>query len=103
MGEFDQKIDAILGDHPAGVTLSVQVVPGASKSEIIGLHGTSLRVRVAAPAERGKANKAVLKLLRSALGYRVDLLSGATSRIKRVLVREATQSEVRSKIASICR
>jgi uncharacterized protein (TIGR00251 family) len=43
-------------------------VPGASRSEIAGVLGDRLKVRVAAPAEGGKANEAVLELLRGWLG-----------------------------------
>ena len=42
-----------------GLRLKIKAVPGASNSEISGWLGDSLKVRVAAPAERGKANAAL--------------------------------------------
>lgn len=48
--------------------LSVKVVPGASRDRVIGWLGERLKVSVAAPPERGKANQAVLDLLGRTLG-----------------------------------
>ena len=42
--------------------LEVKVVPGASRSEVTGWLGDSLKIRVAAPPERGKANAAVVRM-----------------------------------------
>jgi uncharacterized protein len=80
--------------HPEGTEVDVWVVPGASRSEITGMHGEVLRVRVAAPPEGGKANKAVEALLSEATGARVRLVSGASSRRKRLLVEGSTVSDV---------
>jgi len=73
--------------HAEGVVVEVQVVPNASQDEVVGRHGARLRVRVSAPAERGKANRAVVRLLASTFGVRADLMSGARSKIKRFLLR----------------
>ncbi len=51
----------------AFTTVRVKVVPGASRNEIAGWLGQALKVRVAAPAEGGKANRVVIKLLADAL------------------------------------
>ena len=45
----------------AGLTLTIRVVPNARKDEIVGLVGQRLKVRVSAPLEDGKANKADCK------------------------------------------
>ncbi|HSF85221.1 MAG TPA: DUF167 domain-containing protein [Acidimicrobiia bacterium] len=66
-----------------GVDLIVWVVPGASRSEVAGLYGDALRVRVTQAPERGRANVAAGELLTQALGARVELVGGATSRRKR--------------------
>jgi hypothetical protein len=53
-------------------------------------HGDALKVRVAAPAEGGRANRAVVPLLVDSLGLRItdiELVSGATSRRKRACLR----------------
>ncbi len=72
--------------HPDGTEVVVWVVPGASRSEVVGLHGDALRIRVAAPPEGGKANKSVIRLLAGVTGVRVRLVSGAGSRRKRLVL-----------------
>lgn len=62
------------------------VVPGASRTEIKGLHGDHLRIRVAAPPEGGRANREVCDLIGGRCGTRAELISGFSSRHKRVLV-----------------
>lgn len=63
------------------------VVAGASRSELKGRHGETLRIRVAAPAEAGRANREACRLLERALGGQAEILSGGASREKRILVR----------------
>lgn len=69
------------------------MVPGSSRNQVVGLHGTRVRVKTTAPPEGGRANKAVAALLAEAFGVRVDLLSGASSRVKRYLLRGAAPGE----------
>ncbi|NOX22165.1 MAG: DUF167 domain-containing protein, partial [Actinobacteria bacterium] len=52
-----------LREQDDGVVVDVWVVPGASRTEIVGAHDGALRIRVAAPPEGGKANRAVRKAL----------------------------------------
>lgn len=54
--------------------LKVKVVPGASRSQVVGRHGEGIRVRVAAPPEAGRANQELIDVLASALGMRGDAL-----------------------------
>ncbi len=85
----------VVRNHPDGSTLTVWVVPGARRTEIVGYYGDALRIRVAAPPEKGLANKAVAQLLGDALRAKVRLASGATSRRKRfVVVAQDTESVV---------
>lgn len=62
------------------------MVPGASRSEISGIHGSSLKVRVSVPPEAGRANAELMRILATAFGCRVKLLSGTTGRRKQVLL-----------------
>ncbi len=73
--------------HADGVTVRVLVVPGASRTEIKGRHGDSIKVRVAAPPEGGRANRAVVDLLQNVVGGKAELVGGATSRRKVILIR----------------
>jgi len=70
-----------------GIELRIKVVPGASRSEIAGVLGDRLKVRVAAPAESGKANRAAIELLQEWLGVRkVEIVGGLSSPEKTVRV-----------------
>jgi len=68
-----------------GCRLKVKVVPGASRTEIVGRLGDALKVRVAAPPEGGKANREVLAVLADRLGLplgQLTVLSGQSSPAK---------------------
>lgn len=71
------------------VILTLHIQPGAKKTEITGLHGEALKIRLAAPPVDGKANAALIAFLAKACGVSkssVELVSGDTSRAKRVRV-----------------
>lgn len=93
-----------LAEHPRGTVLEVRARPGGRHDAIVGTHAGALRVSVSAAPERGKANAAILDVLAEALGSRpsqIDLLSGAKSHAKRVLVVGMTPNEVRRRLASL--
>ena len=82
-----------------GVTVRVWVVPGASRTEVVGLHGDTLKVRVTAPAERGKANRAVVRLLADMLAPApVRLVSGGAARTKTIAIDGADLDLVRKRL-----
>ncbi len=67
--------------------LNLHIQPGAKKTEIAGLHGEALKIRLAAPPVDGKANAALIAFLAKTCGVpksAVALVSGDTSRTKRV-------------------
>ncbi len=71
--------------------LRVHAQPGARRTEVAGLHGDSLKVRVREPALEDRANEALVQFLADALGVArrdVKLASGARSREKRFEVRD---------------
>ena len=83
----------------AMVRVAVHVQPRATRSEIIGQHGTALKVRLQAPPVDGAANEALVRLLAAALGVpggSVRLVAGATSRTKTVEVSGTTVAAVRA-------
>jgi uncharacterized protein len=84
-----------------GVILNIRVVPRASKSEVLGLHGDALKVRLQAPPVEGRANAALIDFLSDTLDLparQIALLSGATGRNKRVRVQGATVGEIQGKL-----
>ena len=85
------------------ILLRLQVQPGARHPGILGRHGDALKVAVTAPADRGKANDAVLGLVAEVLGVRrasVELVGGASSRTKRVAVQGRTAEQVRTALGN---
>lgn len=72
-----------------GYILRLLVVPGASRTEVVGLQGDRLKLRVAAAPEKGAANKKLLDFLAKVLGVpkkSVRLTGGAQSREKVVAI-----------------
>ena len=50
------------------VLLPVKAVPNASRSRLMGEWNEHLKIAVASPPEKGKANKAIIELLARTLG-----------------------------------
>ena len=93
------RITAIDG----GVRFAVKAVPGASRDALAGEYAGAVKVRVSRPAERGKANDALCKLLAAALGVRknaVRIVSGHTSPVKAVEVRGVTVAEAAARLSA---
>jgi uncharacterized protein (TIGR00251 family) len=76
-------------ERDSGVRFAVRVQPRASSSEICGLHGDALKVRLSSPPVDGAANEALVELLAGALGVTkraVRIVAGASGRGKVVEV-----------------
>lgn len=72
-------------------------MPGAKQDAIAGPYGERLKVRVAAPPEGGKANKAICRLIAGALGVRpsaVTVTSGLSSAEKTVRIEGADKAQI---------
>lgn len=71
------------------VVLTLHVQPGAKKSEVTGLHGDALKLKLAAPPIEGRANEALLKFIARLFEVplrQVELKQGEQSRHKVVAV-----------------
>jgi uncharacterized protein (TIGR00251 family) len=71
------------------VVLALHVQPGAKRTEVTGLHGAALKVRLAAPPVEGKANAALRAFLADAFGVplrNVTIVRGEASREKVVRI-----------------
>ena len=71
----------------ADLILDVRVQPRASRSEIAGLHGERLRIRLQAPPVDGKANAALVEFVAGLFAVpraRVTIEHGLTGRDKRL-------------------
>ena len=79
---------------PDGVTIAVRLTPKGGRDSVDGIETMSdgravLKARVRAAPHEGAANEALVTLLAKALGVpqrSVEITSGATSRIKRVMI-----------------
>jgi len=72
-----------------GVVFTVKVVPGSSKTAICGLLGDMLKVKIAAAAEKGKANQALIDFLAKQFGVKknaISIISGQTKPIKQLQI-----------------
>ena len=72
-----------------GVVFVVKIVPGSSRTAACGLLNGMLKIKISAPPERGKANRALLDFLAKQLGVKkntVALISGHISPVKYVQV-----------------
>jgi uncharacterized protein (TIGR00251 family) len=74
------------------ITLTLHIQPGAKRSEVAGLHGDALKIRLAAPPIEGRANEALQRFIADSFDVplrQVELLRGAQSRHKMVKVTES--------------
>lgn len=65
--------------------VTIHVVPRARTTELAGVHGDAIRIRIAAPPANGAANKELLRYVAETLGVpqrSVRLVSGALARRK---------------------
>ena len=77
--------------------IAVKVVPGSSRTEIAGRHGQMVKIKIAAPPEKGKANKALVEFLAGKLNVKknaVQIHSGHTGCIKQVIIQGVALSDV---------
>ena len=82
--------------------LSLHVQPGARRTGFAGLHGGVAKLRLAAPPIDGKANTALRAFLAEICGAPksdIQLLSGETSRAKRVRIAPAPDRLLRLRAA----
>jgi uncharacterized protein (TIGR00251 family) len=71
------------------LVLAIHAQPGAKRTEVAGVHGDALKIRVAAPPVEGKANAELMRFLAEAFGVSqraVTLLRGEGSRRKLVRI-----------------
>ena len=69
------------------IILQIKVQPNAKKTELVSRQGDSLKIRVAAPPEEGKANDALIKFLAKLFDIprsSIEIISGKTTKLKRV-------------------
>ncbi len=71
------------------ITLTLHIQPGAKRTDVAGLHGDALKIRLAAPPIEGRANEALLKFIAESFCVplrQVELKQGGQSRHKVVAI-----------------
>lgn len=85
------------------LTLRVQVVPRASRSEVVGEHAGALRVRLAAPPVDGAANQELVRLISLTLKVprsAIEIISGHSSKRKQIRLSGVCYSDLLSLLRS---
>ena len=83
------------------VIIDIHAQPGAKRSAVVGEHGGRLKIAIASPPIDGKANSALITFLAKTLGVSkssVSILSGETSRQKRLIVHQISDQKKKKKI-----
>jgi uncharacterized protein (TIGR00251 family) len=81
----------------ASVRITVYVQPRASKTEVTGMHGDALKIRLTAPPVDNAANTALIDFVAGKLGIpksSIRIVAGATGRRKVVEIAGFTLAEV---------
>lgn len=84
--------------------LAIKVVPGASRDRVVGRLGDAIKLQVTAPAEHGKANRAVIKLLSDTLGLRqsdLAIVSGESNSRKIISINGLSQALLEQRLSGI--
>lgn len=94
---------ASLREGHGRVRFAVRVQPRASRSEIVGIHGDALKVRLLSPPVDGAANEALIELLAASFAVRragVRIVAGHSSRSKIVEIEGVTAGDVDRLVAA---
>lgn len=76
-------------------------MPRASRSEVAGLHGEAIKLRIAAPPVDGAANEEIVRLIATILGVprdRVTIERGSAGRRKLVAIQGVDPTAVAERL-----
>jgi uncharacterized protein (TIGR00251 family) len=88
-------------ENAGGIVFTAKIVPGSSRTAVSGVLEDMIKIRVAAPPEKGKANQCLTAFLAKQLGVKknaVAILSGQTSPVKQVGVTGISAAELLEKL-----
>jgi len=84
-------------ENANGVVFTAKIVPGSSRTAVSGILDNMIKVRVAAPPEKGKANQCLIAFLAKRLGVKknaIDIIAGQTGPVKQVRVRQMSAAKL---------
>ncbi len=80
-----------------GIIIPARIQPNSSKEKVIGEYAEKLKIAVTSPPEKGKANKAIVKVLAKWLNIKssdIQIVSGEKSKDKEIFVRNITEKDI---------
>ena len=83
------------------IIFTAKIIPASSKTTLAGVLGGMLKIKIAAPAEKGKANKAVIDFLSEKTGVKknnIAIISGQSSPVKQIRISGISANELLSKL-----
>jgi hypothetical protein len=96
--------ESCVKDRDGSVELRIYCQPRASKTEIVGLHGDAIKVRLAAPPVEGQANTKLCQFLSKFFDVprqEVQILAGEGARQKRVLITGKTVQDILGRLSFV--
>jgi uncharacterized protein len=91
----------VLRETASGVELDVRVIPRARHTGLAGVRDDAVLIRLAAPPVEGAANSALVAFVADWLGVpprAIRIVSGATSRRKRLAVTGVSAAAIRARL-----
>ena len=101
MNRPDPQIYTVTGN---GIILNLNIQPRSSKNQVCGVQDNALKIRLTSPPVDGAANKLCREFLADLLDVpksAVEIISGETSRHKRVRVTTSNPDQTRRLLDSI--
>jgi uncharacterized protein (TIGR00251 family) len=101
MNRSEHNLCAVTAD---GIILALHIQPRASKNEVCGVQNSALKIRLTSPPVDGAANKLCCEFLARLFEVpksAVEIISGETSRHKRVKIRSNDVDRLASIVSSI--
>ena len=92
-----------LTEKAGSVTLTVRVIPRASRSGIVGEYNGAVKVRLSSPPVDGVANEELIKLFAKRLGVArsdVTIVSGQTSKTKQLNITGVTAADIHALVSA---
>lgn len=85
-----------LEEKSSNIYIHIHVQPRASKNEIVGIHGDSLKIRLTSPPVEGAANSLLVEFMAKKLGIpksKIEIVSGEKSRHKTLKIEGVSMEE----------
>ena len=96
MNEFN------IQEENGNITFTAKIVPGSSSpNKICGLLDGMLKIKIAAPPEKGKANQCLIKFLAKTIDVHknsIQIISGQTNPIKQIQISESSIEAIKKKL-----